>query len=134
MPLGTAVFNNIIEIKMFTHIVVTGYTFQCQDAAAFLQYKIALLPVEQYQKVQKKKKQIAMFSIKSIVSSLQCDRLIDFLQLSRLLNNGYFHECLFVFQCLHNAGISYDAKLIFNAISYIFRYVLKGDGLITVGH
>ena len=57
---------------MFTHIVVTGYTLQCQDAAAFLQYKIALLPVEQYQKVQKKL-QIAMFSIKSTVSSLQCE-------------------------------------------------------------
>lgn len=49
----------------------------CQDAAAFLQYKIALFPLEQYQK------------------------------------------------SLHNAGISYDAKLIFNAISYIFRCAAK---------
>ncbi|XP_074619664.1 COMM domain-containing protein 6-like [Acropora palmata] len=59
----------------------------CQDVAAFLQYKIALFPVEQYQK------------------------------------------------CLQNAEISYDAKLIFNAISYIFRCAAKAklptDKLIT---
>ena len=53
---------------------------------------------------------------------------------SRLSNNGYFHECLFIFQCLHNAEIPYDAKLLFNAISYVFRYVLEGDDRITVGH
>ncbi|XP_020628133.1 COMM domain-containing protein 6-like [Orbicella faveolata] len=49
----------------------------CQDVAAFLQHKVSLLPVEQYQK------------------------------------------------CLHNAGISYDAKLLINAVSYIFRSAAK---------
>ncbi|XP_068703079.1 COMM domain-containing protein 6-like [Montipora capricornis] len=49
----------------------------CQDVAAFLQYKIALFPLEQYQK------------------------------------------------SLQSAEISYDAKLVFNAISYIFRCAAK---------
>lgn len=29
-------------------------------------------------------------------------------------------------------GISYDAKLIFNAISYIFRYVQRGKGSMDI--
>ena len=31
----------------------TFFSSQCQDVAAFLQYKVPLLPVEQYQKVLK---------------------------------------------------------------------------------
>ncbi|XP_027053953.1 COMM domain-containing protein 6-like [Pocillopora damicornis] len=49
----------------------------CQDVAAFLQYRVALLPEEHYQK------------------------------------------------CLKDAGISYDAKLLLNAISYVFRSAAK---------
>ena len=37
---------------MMTHVLVK-LLLQCQDAAAFLQYKLALYPLEQYQKVLK---------------------------------------------------------------------------------
>ena len=40
-------------ITCLSSIAIYSFVLQCQDVAAFLQYRVALLPEEQYQKVQK---------------------------------------------------------------------------------
>lgn len=43
--------HGILESLFFNDSTVYFFSLQCQDVAAFLQYKVSLLPVEQYQKV-----------------------------------------------------------------------------------